>query len=70
MALHPAAGGNHPGNDAADDGVHRPTPIGSFVYGAPRPTTSQAAFPRWDLLAVEDADTGGMDWLMCAMQPK
>jgi SAM-dependent methyltransferase len=46
----------------------RPTPIGSFVKGT-SPDQVQAAFPGWDLLSVEDADTGGMDWPMRTMQP-
>jgi hypothetical protein len=46
----------------------RPTPIGSFANGT-SPDQVQAAFPGWDLLSVEDADTGGMDWPMRTMQP-
>ncbi len=37
----------------------RPTPIGSFVKGVSR-TDVQAAFPDWEVLDVEAADTGGM----------
>jgi SAM-dependent methyltransferase len=47
----------------------RPTPIGSFVTGT-SPDDVQAAFPGWDLLSVDDADTDGMDWPMRTMQPK
>jgi hypothetical protein len=47
----------------------RPTPIGSFVKGI-SPDDVQAALPGWDMLSVEDADTGGMDWPMRTMQPK
>jgi SAM-dependent methyltransferase len=46
----------------------RPTPIGSFVKGV-SPHDVQAAFPDWDLLSVDDADTEGMDWPMRTMQP-
>ena len=47
----------------------RPTPIGSFVQSI-SPDDAQAAFAGWDLLSIEDADTGGMDWPMRTMQPK
>lgn len=46
----------------------RPTPIGSFVKGVSR-TDVQAAFPDWEVLDVEAADTGGVDWPMSRMQP-
>lgn len=46
----------------------RPTPIGSFVKGV-SPDHVQAAFPDWDMLSVEDAETAGMDWPMSRMQP-
>lgn len=46
-----------------------PTPIGSFVKGISTDDV-QAALPGWDMLRVEDADTGGMDWPMRTMQPK
>ena len=47
----------------------RSTPIGSFVKGV-SPDDVQAAFPGWNLLSVDDADTGGMDFPMRRMQPK
>ncbi len=47
----------------------RPTPIGSFVEGV-SPDDVRAAFPGWDLLSIDDADTGGMDFPMRRMQPK
>jgi SAM-dependent methyltransferase len=46
----------------------RPTPIGSFVKGV-TPEHVQAAFPGWDLLSVEYAETDGMDWPMRTMRP-
>jgi hypothetical protein len=46
----------------------RPTPVGSFVKGL-APDDVQAAFPDWDLINVDAADTDGMDWPMRTMQP-
>ena len=45
------------------------TPIGSFVTGASADDV-QAAFPEWDLLSVEAAETATMDWPMSRMQPQ
>jgi SAM-dependent methyltransferase len=47
----------------------RSTPIGSFARGV-RPADVQGALPGWELLAVEDAETDGMDWPMSRMQPR
>jgi hypothetical protein len=44
------------------------TPIGSFVKGV-SPDGVRTAFPEWDLLSVDDAETDGMDWPMRTMKP-
>ncbi len=47
----------------------RPTPISSFAGGV-APDEVAAAFPGWELLAVEDAETAGLDWPMSRMRPQ
>jgi SAM-dependent methyltransferase len=47
----------------------RPTPIGSFVKGVTAEDV-QAAFPGWDMISVEGAETDGMDWPMSRMAPQ
>jgi SAM-dependent methyltransferase len=47
----------------------RPTPVGSFAKGVSADDV-RAAFPAWELLSVEDAETDGMDFPMSRMQPQ
>lgn len=47
----------------------RPTPLGSFA-GSITPDQISAAFPGWELLSVEDAETAGLGWPMSRMRPQ
>ncbi len=46
-----------------------PTPIRSFAGGV-SPGEVESAFPGWEMLSVEDAETVGLDWPMSRMRPQ
>ncbi len=47
----------------------RSAPI-SRLAGGVSPDEVAAAFPGWDMISVEDADTAGLDWPMTRMRPR
>lgn len=47
----------------------RPTPIRPFAGGV-SPDEVEEAFPGWEMLSVEDAETVGLDWPMSRMEPR
>lgn len=47
----------------------QPTPIRSFLEGVSREEV-QEAFPGWEMLAVEPAETKGLGWPMNATSPQ
>ena len=59
----------HPGATLLMMEFSRPTPIRPFAGGV-SPDEVEAAFPGWDLLSVENAETAGLDWPMSRMQPQ